>query len=348
MSVRKIGLCLVVVCCFFEFGYGEYVRAQSPQDRARARRLFLDAKKLKKQERIPEAIVKLERAYKLFPNPGILVTIARCYLDLGEPELAAKYVSMVQDPDSQTARFIRTLREEIEKQYAQPIRTELKADAPNATVSIDNGPPRALPTEMQLPRGKHRFTFRAPGRRDKTVEKELRGSGFQSVSVRLEMPLGNWRVQIFPDYPLGDIRILLSGRSVVFTPQELESSVSQPREIEPGAYTLNCMRGQAEFATSQMLVESSKLATGVCKFQDTGLSDLGKGVGWGTVGFAALSLATGIGLFMSYESDLERYSDPPGRYEIDSNKQEFGGLLIGTAVTAGVVGALVLTGVIEL
>jgi len=336
------------MCCLVEFGLAGQVQAQTAQERGRARKLFLDAKRLVKQGRTPEAIVKLEKAYKIYPNPGILVTISYRYLDLGEPEEAAASMSRIQEPNSQTAKLLKTLREEIEKQLAQPLRAEIKADAPNATVSVDGQPARSLPAEIELPRGKHRFTFRAPGRRDKTLERTLVGSGISSISARLDMPLGSWRVQVMPEDPLRDVRVLLSGRSVVFKANEMELSLSDPREVEPGTYTLNCMRGQAGFATTQLMVESSRTATGVCQFPDTGLSDLEKGVAWGSAGFAALSLATGIGLFASYESDLELYSDPPGRYDIDSNKQEFGGVLIGTAIAAGVVSVLVFTGVIDM
>ena len=348
LNKKTLGSWMLVLCCLVEFGLAGQAQAQSAQDRGRARKLFLDAKRLVKQGRTPEAIVKLEKAYKVYPNPGILVTISYRYLDLGEPEEAAATMSRIQEPDAQTAKLMKTLREEIEKQLAQPVRAEIKADAPNATVSVDGQPARSLPTEIEIPRGKHRFTFRAPGRRDKTIEKVLVGSGIKSISARLQMPLGSWRVQIMPEDPLNEVRVLLSGRSVIFTPAELKNSVSNPREVEPGVYTLNCMRGQEGFATSQLLVESSKTVTGVCQFPKSELSDLGKGVAWGSAGFAALSLATGIGLFVSYESDLELYSDPPGRYEIESNKQEFGGVLIGTAIAAGVVSALVWTGIIDL
>jgi hypothetical protein len=346
--MSRLGQWLLVVCCLFEFGLVSHVQAQTAQERGRARKLFLDAKKLVKQGRTPEAIVKLEKAYKLFPNPGILVTISYRYLDLGEPEESAATMSRIQDPDSQTAKLLKTLRVEIEKQLAQPVRTEIQANAPNATVSVDGQAARSLPAEIDLPRGKHRFTFRAPNRQEKTIEKVLRGSGIATVSARLDMPLGSWRVKIMPEDPLAAVRILLSGRSVTFRPEEALKSISDSREIEAGTYTLNCMRGQTGFATSQLVVESSKEAVGVCQFPDKGLSDLETGVAWGTAGLSVLSLATAIGLFASYESDLELYSDPPGRYDIDSNKQEFGGVLIGTAIAAGVVSALVFTGVIDM
>jgi hypothetical protein len=307
----------------------------------------LDAKRLVKEGRVPEAIIKLERAYRLFPNPGLLVTIAYRYLDLGEPEEAAAAMSRIQDPDAQTRRLIKTLREEVEKQLAQPVRAEIKANAPGATVSIDGRAARPLPTDLELPRGKHRFVFRAPNRAEKTLQREFRGSALVTVSARLEMPLGTWRVKIKSD-DLADVRIVFAGKTVHLMPHEQKKSVSDARNVIPGKYTVNCLRGVDEFATTQVMVLSSAEAVAVCEFPSTGLTRLGKGVAWGGAGVAVLGLTTGIALFMSYESDLEKYSDPPGRYEIDSNKQEFGGLLIATAVAAGVVSILVFTGVIDL
>ena len=156
LNTRYLGRLLLVMCCLVEFGLAGQVQAQSAQDKGRARKLFLDAKRLVKQGRTPEAIVKLEKAYKIYPNPGILVTISYRYLDLGEPEEAAASMSRIQEPNAQTAKLLKTLREEIEKQLAQPLRAEIKADAPNATVSVDGQPARSLPAELELPRGKHR------------------------------------------------------------------------------------------------------------------------------------------------------------------------------------------------
>ena len=308
----------------------------------------MDAKRLVKDGRVPEAIVKLERAFRLFPNPGLLVTIAYRYLDLGEPEEAAAAMSRIQDPDAQTRRLMKTLREEIEKQLAQPVRAEIKANAPGATVSIDGRAARPLPTELELPRGNHRFVFRAPNRAEKTLQREFRGSALVTVSARLEMPLGTWRVKLESDDDLGDVRIVFAGKTIPLMPHEQKNSVSDARNVIPGTYTINCLRGIDEFATTQVVILSSAEFVAICEFPSRGLTDLGKAVAWGGAGTALLGLVTGIGLFMSYESDLEQYSDPPGRYEIDSNKQEFGGLFIGTAVAAGVVSVLVFTGVIDL
>lgn len=336
------------MCCVLDFGVLPGVQASSSQDRGRARKLFLDAKRLVKDGRVPEAIVKLERAYGLFPNPGILVTISYRYLDMGEPEEAAAAMSRIQDPDAQTRRLLKTLRQEVEKQLALPVRVEIKANARNATVSVDGQAARPLPAELELPRGKHRFTFRAPGRSDLTLSREFRGSAMAGITARLAYPAGTWRVKVLPDGDLKDVRVLFNGKAVALTATERTQTLTDAREVKSGTYGVNCLRGVDEIVTAQVTITSAKESVISCEFPSRGPSVLGTYVAWGSAGWSVVGLAAGIGLFMSYDTDVELYASPPGRYEIDSNKQEFGGVLIGSAVAAGVMSALVFTGIIDL
>ncbi|MDP6943675.1 MAG: hypothetical protein QF464_05955, partial [Myxococcota bacterium] len=195
-------------------------------DPERAKQLYGEAKRLHEEGRIRESMTKLQEAYEAYPSEGILVSIVNRHVDLGELEEAAELLQHIQADRGKLKRKVQLLKRRVDKGLAEPVTVRLTANADDATVAIDEGEPIALPARVELPRGPHRFVFRAAGRSDVNMEEVLTGSVEIPLSANLSVPIGRWRVTIEPPQPLEDIRLLLDGQSVRLGRSEMAKPVS--------------------------------------------------------------------------------------------------------------------------
>ena len=315
--------------------------AQSAEgDPQRARALYGEAKVLLDAGKVRESLQKLEEAYAAYASDAILVSIANRHLDLGEPEEAAAVLSRITSTDKRLKQQVARLRADVEARLAEPVTISLTADARQARVSIDGGAYRELPARVQLPRGTHRFLFRAAGRVDVEQEHDLRGSAEIPIVVHMEVAPGQWKVAIDPPEKLQRIRVLLDGNIVPMKGEERLRPVSDPRDLPPGSYEVKCLRGFEAIAdaVTRMDVRSGETVVATCRFPDAGDDDEGISPwAWVTGGVALGTAAAGAGFLASYFVDLENY--PPPRYEVKSTKHIAGGILLGTGVALGVVSA---------
>jgi hypothetical protein len=311
------------------------------QDPTRAKALFDEARQLHEDGRTAEALDKLREAYEAYPAEAILVTIANRHIDLGQPEEAAEVLSRIEDRSLK--KQVDKLRKQVEAQLAKPVTVQLSGDPDGATVSIDNGRFRRLPATVQLDRGRHRFVFRADGRKEVEMDKEVKGTKPMEVFVSLPAPPGSWRVAIEPEAPLRDVRIVFNGQNLALDESEHLASVTAAREAKPGRYKIICLRGMDEFVSTTVDVASGAEATATCYF-DSGDSGGGAEAGghaiakWSTLGAGALGIVVGTILLVSYADDVDTYPEP--RYEISSSKPAVGGLAVGLGVASGIVSGL--------
>jgi len=307
-------------------------------DPAGSGKLFKMAKRLAKEGRTPEALMKLQHAYKLCKAPGILVTIAKRYVELGQPEEASATLSRITNPNARLRRYVESVRKIVEAQLAKPISVSITADSPGASVSIDDGAFRPLPLQLMLARGTRRFRAKAPGREEVKLTRVLRGTLAMAVRVRMPELQGRWSVRV-DSGSLKNVRVIFSGRAVTLSASERKADKTLARKVAPGNYTVNCLRGLKGVATATLIVKTNASSVAVCKFPGKKLSSKAKIVGWTTAGVSLVTLISGASVLASYSTDKELY--PPPRYQIDSSKPAWGGVLLGTAAVAAIVSGLV-------
>ena len=289
--------------------------------------------------------MKLQRAYRFCEHPNILVSIANRFVELQQPEKAREALSKIQNPDARLRRLLTKVRKRIEEQLQKPIVVSVRARPAGASVSVDGGRFVRLPAELTLRRGTRRFTFRAPGRRDKTVTRTLVGMQPVTVSTVLPQAFGRWKIAL-KSGSLKNVRILFNGRIVGLTSRERAQRITYARSVAPGRYTVNCLQGVDGVANVTVVVKSNEVSVGLCDFPQKGLSGTGKIVAWTGIGLAAASLAAGIGVLASYADDVATYKPP--QYRIESTKPAGGALLLITSVGFGVVSGLIFGKIIKL
>ena len=350
---------------------GGAVMATEP-DPARARALFVDAKRLHEEGRVREALVKLQEAYAAFTSDAILISIVNRHIDLDEYEEAAELLQHIDAPKGKLKRQVTRLQRQVDKALAKPVMVRLTADALGATVAIDDGEPMELPARVELPRGRYRFTFRAAGRSEVQLVEMLKGTVEIPIAASLPVPTGTWRVTIEPSLPLKEVRLLLDGQAVPLGKSEREKTVSEPRDVLPGAHRLTCLYGFEARADAEFTVESGGEAAVTCTFPDHGDSGTSPWA-WITGGVGLAALATGVALLANYYDELpelQRLQNNSGlcslgvtqtnfadcsaaggtwesQYAIESNKPEFGWTFIGVGVGLGVTSGLFFADVLD-
>lgn len=347
-TTRSLGRRLVMVLAAFILAGGVLASPSAhAEDREKALQLFNKAKTLHEEGKNQEAVDALREALKNFDNDGIRLTMVNRYLDLGQPEDAAAVLSQVTD--KKMRKMVKKLRGQIEDLLAKPVTVKLSAEPAGTQVSIDSSDWQRLPLTLDLPRGKHRFTFKAKGRKKKEIVKVLKGVKTVPIFVSLGAPPGSWRVQLEPSGDLKDVRIIFNGKQVNLSAEERLKSLSLPRKQQPGRFKVQCLKGIDDFAAATIDIVSGKEAIAICKFaggEGEGIGEMNLILGGVMAGVFAAGIATGVGLFVSYEQDLADF--PPPRYEVSSSKPAIGGVAIGLGVVAGVMSALFFAEVIDL
>ncbi|MEZ4266265.1 MAG: hypothetical protein R3F39_07790 [Myxococcota bacterium] len=315
--------------------------AAAAQDPARAKVLYNDARDLKESGDIRGSLEKLQEAYEAFPSDAILISIANRHLDLGEPEEAAAVLSRIQPTSANVKKEVKRLRSDVEARLAEPVAVRITADATDAEVAIDGGPYRELPAKVQLPRGSHTFTVRAPNREEQSVTKELRGSIEVPVIVSLASRSGQWRVATEPQVTLDKVRVLIEGQSVIMSAEERTKPVSEPRVVPPGSYHVTCLKGFDARADAELLVVAGEVAVATCIFVDPPKKHKLRPWAWASAGGAAAGLGVGTWALISYLQEKKDY--PSDRYELNSSKPAVAGVSYGLGVALGVLSAVLFT-----
>ena len=342
--MTRLNLCIAVAgVLLMAFPNVASAAGEDCTDPAGSGKLFKMAKRLAKDGRTPEALMKLQQAYKLCKASGILVTIAKRYVELGQPEEASATLSRITNPNARLRRYVESVRKIVEAQLAKAISVSISADSPGASVSIDDGPFRLLPLQLMLARGTRRLHVKASGREDVKLTRVLRGTLAMAIRARLPQLQGRWSVRV-DSGSLKNVRVIFSGQAITLGAPERNRSFTHARKVRPGNYTVNCLRGLKGVATTTLIVKTNALAVAVCKFPGKKLTPKAKIVGWTTAGVSFVTLISGASVLASYSTDKELY--PPPRYQIDSSKPAWGGVLLGTAAVAAIVSGLVFGNVI--
>lgn len=336
--------------------FGGAILTASPavhaENREKALKLFAKAKKLSDSGDSRGALKFLKQALEEFDNDGIRLSMVGRHLDLGEPEEAATILSQVTD--KKMRKPAKALRKRIEDLLAKPVTVKLTAEPSSAEVSIDGSDWQPLKPSLTLPlpRGKHRFTFRAKGRKNKDMVVVLKGIKKMPIHATLGAPPGSWRVQLEPSGDLKDVRISFNGKQVALSSEERLASLSLPRQSLPGRFKVQCFRGIDDFASATVDIQTGKESVATCEFPSAdgssgdGIHEYNLIAGGVGAGLFAVGIAAGIGLFVSYEQDKKDF--PPPQFQLESSKPIGAGISIGLGVVSGILSALFFTEIIDL
>ena len=311
-------------------------------DPAKAKGLYLEARKLNDEGQVRESLVKLREAYEAFPSEVILLSIANRYLDLGEPEEAAVELAKISPKSSKMRKQVKKLTALIEEKLAEPVTIKLAADADGATAGVDGGAFQTLPARLQLPRGLHKFVVRAPGRTDVEFERVLKGSLEYPIIVKMDVSPGRFRIAVDPPERLQLVRILINGQQIPLSREERNKPLTDLREAPPGQYKVSCLMGTDERADALLFVKAGKVAVASCVF-DAPVE--GEGISmwaWITGGTALAAMGAGAGVLIQHYAELPALKEqyPAPRYKIRSSKPAVGASILAAGGALGIVSAL--------
>ena len=141
---------------------------KTPEDRGKD--LAIEGLSLYQQNKFKESLAKFEEAERLFPTAQVIRMKGYALVGLQQWLAAADAIEAALKSDRKP--LMPADAEDAEDQLAE-VMTHLgtltiKADAPSATVRIDDGKPQELPYTQRLTVGSHRFVVEAKNR--KTID----------------------------------------------------------------------------------------------------------------------------------------------------------------------------------
>ena len=198
VSDTQAGAIIAIVAVAAIATFAEPISAQEPPDagslteaqRSELGQLFARAKKAWEAENYLEAIVALEAAYVIFPEPNILHRIGEAHENVGDLASASTFYRRYVEaaPQAKDAGLVRKRVEDIERRIAdlqaqraseQPEQSALLLDTnpEGAIVRLDDKQvPGRTPVRVELDPGTHRV--------------ELRRDGFHPVVRNIEIDAG--------------------------------------------------------------------------------------------------------------------------------------------------------------
>ena len=305
--------------------------AQNPEDEAFS--LYQKARADFEQGNFKEALEKLTRAYKLFPQPVILLKKAEAHENLGQIEEAHAAYSALRDRKFKKNRK-QALRR-LDALLAKPVNISiLTGQVTGAQIFLDGVDTGSLtPAVIEVTRGKHTLRIVKEGyppyERNDFVAKGL-------DTVVLQIPLkaltGTVRVRL-ESGSYESTRVRIDGKPVPVP--DPAATTSRALELTTGDHELVCERTGAPRHFSTFSLEADEERLLLCKFPTAEVVEDGGGsVVPAVITLVAGAAAAGVGtwLLISYFDDQE-HADR-NNLKLESSKQIVGPALIGVGVAA--------------
>jgi tetratricopeptide (TPR) repeat protein len=162
MRCARTILCTVVLCLSILAPQGAALAA-TPQQKAEARELYSKGQQLFREGSYTEAERSFEEAYRIAPNPVVLLSIAECEVRTEQYQRAIDTLEayLREKPDARDASEVRG---QIEALRARPATLSVNSDVPGASIWVDESASgRETPAELKLAAGHHVVALQRDG-----------------------------------------------------------------------------------------------------------------------------------------------------------------------------------------
>lgn len=315
-----------------------YAGAQTPEERE-AFRLYKEAQSDIEASRHHDAIEKLDRAYRMFRMPHILVRKAEALHGLGHIEKALELLRSVETTDPKLRVRMADLLVKWTREMQEPVTVEIQTNVPDVEVIVDHVEKYLAPCSIRVPRGLHHFEFRKNGYAPVVLEQEVAGPDTRAIRVALREVTG--RVVFTTDLPTFEGVILrVDERELVPRGQAGAPNRTEALEIRAGSHRLLCAREGSPPFMRQFEVPVDRTVEVSCQLKPTSSGPSARTWAWVTLGTGAAMTAAGVGLVTWYyvKRGQNPGMDAAGNRYVFRNRHEnvVGFVLLGVGVaTAG-------------
>lgn len=272
--------------------------AQTPEERE-AFRLYKESQSDLDAARWSEAIEKLDRAYRLFKMPHILVRKAEALYGLGQLEQALDVLRSVEQPDAKLKARISELVARITKDLAEPVEVEIQTNVSDAEVVVDQVEKFLAPCTLRLTRGRHHFEVRKGGYEPVVVERDIAGPETRTIRVTLREQRG--RVVFATDLPSFDgVVVRFDNLELVPKGREDAPNRTEAMEVRAGVHSVLCAREGVTPYMRQIEVPADRTVEVVCLLQAPPSRPSRRTWAFVTLGTGAAMTAAGVGMVAWY------------------------------------------------
>lgn len=280
--------------------------AQTPEERE-AFRLYQEAQGDIEASRYAEALEKLDRAYKMFQMPHILVRKAEALRGLGELGEALDLLRSIQVSDKKLKIRVADLIVAITRELQEPVAVEVQTNVPDVEVVVDQTEKYLAPCVVRVTPGRHQFEFRKSGYETITLERNIAGPDTRTVRVALRGQTG--RVVFATDLPSFEgVVIRLDDREMVPKGRAGAANRTDVMEVQAGVHDLLCAREGTTPFMRRFEVPADRTVEVVCLLKPPASGPSRRTWAWVTLGTGAAMAAAGVGLVTWYY--VKRGQDP--------------------------------------
>lgn len=247
VSIVLAGLCLMPMVASAQAAQPS-VSDLSPEDRARVGRLFNDAKVAFEAGDYVEAIDRLQRAYKLYPDPDIYYRIGQAYEGLDDPAAAIEayeaYLAARPEADDRTIvrDRVRNLRRLLEADRQVPGVLLVETEPSGAQIWLDSRsgfPVATSPARIEVADGEHFIYVAADGYDEVSRKIVIRSGQTSNIVVALNPTPDAPRAEgsIAPWVAVGTgAAFLVGGITTTFLALDAKSTVDEIDSERRAAY----------------------------------------------------------------------------------------------------------------
>ncbi len=323
-------------------------RADSPEKRANA--LYNEGKALLAKGETRAAADKFTQAWTVFRHPLIIKRRAEARERLFEIEGAISdykiYLGVLGRRKRAERKTVEARIAELEASLARPVAVTVVASRAGVLVSVDDEPAQRTPYKLELPPGTYTVSVRDPRFADNVLESRVPPKSPFLIKIDVQPRTGT--VVIGTDR--GDFEgVQVAVDSEALTIADPSKEALEPREMEVGKHTLICTLPGRPSSYAEFSVVESQTVEIRCEFSAAGFNPAADPLGWTVAGAGIVSLGAGVGVLISYSSDVARAQElntdtnPDNDVDLVTNKDIFGGVFVGVGVALGVASYFVFT-----
>jgi hypothetical protein len=274
------------------------------------------------------AIKYLRDAYSHVPDPSFKISIARRFMELGEPESALKELQEIKAKGGAVRRNIKKEIAKVQEALLIPVQIQIVSKPPGAQVRFSDGTTGKTPFSKKLPRGVAKLTLTLEGYVPRALNITIKGTKTIQRNVTLERVSGRLIIDVIGTAEGQKATVSLDGNPV---------RTNRVVTVPLGKHVIACKTPDGRKKAMVVSVTTNDKMGVRCvlptlRVPKTQWKTI---AGWSSVGTGAAAIITGIAVFISYANDNSTYSEP--RYTVTgSSKPLVGG--ITTGLGAGLVG----------
>jgi len=302
-------------------------------DPDKAKASFDAAKTAYEKGNFRESIRLLKEAHTHYSDPVILLTIAKRWMDLGEPEEAQASLESISTKKQRLKRLVESEMKRVKDALLLPVMLHIDATPAGATVQIDGGKSEKTPFRRKMKRGMVKVSVRADGYEPINEMVLVKGTKTIERKFKLREIIAHLSIEL-----VGVSQESKDGKSkLILTLDKKPAKAGVLIKVKPGKHQVSCgYSGQTMNSVRFKVPENKKFKVKCVMAEDqNAIVHWRAPTAWASVGTGAAVMLAGVGVFVAYAIEASNYKEP--QYSIDSSSKPLAGGL-ATGLGAGLVG----------